>query len=35
MIADGEYTIDGGALAFGGSLAEQFGKQLERFQNNQ
>ena len=33
MIADGEYTIDGGALSLGGSLAEQFGKQLERFQN--
>ena len=33
MIADGEYTIDGGALSLGGSLDEQFGKQLERFQN--
>ena len=34
LIADGEYTADGGALALGGVLAEQFGKQLERFQND-
>ena len=33
LAADGDWNLDGGAIALGGALAEKFGKQLERFQH--